>query len=229
MASTTPPSLTPALFLTLADLEANPKLANQLAILGNTAFTRSHMMHPEKWSVPCTRFPTTQLLLDTVGDAGIMAIILDESRVGEEEVGLVETRSQGSDEVKKGKLVACAAVIPWAGGWEKEGAGTEVGYETKAVAVDEDEIYLGKGVAIKLLAYIEKYLIEKERATKGAFQGEERKVLSLWLLAAECLTGDYWRRRGYMEVRRKSWSDIWGCHKSFDMVVMKREVEFDVK
>ncbi|KAF1951547.1 hypothetical protein CC80DRAFT_480754 [Byssothecium circinans] len=234
-----PPSLTPTLFLHLADLKANPKLANQLAILENSAFTRSHAKDPQKWNVPSHRFPTTQHLLDLVGDSGVMAIILDEVRNDElDDALLVHAPSHDGDGATKGKLVACSAVIPWSGGWEKEGAGTETGWEVKAVAVDEDEMYLGKGIAIKLLADIEKYLIDKERVvTKGisryaqenAALDVDRGILNLWLLVAEDLNGEYWRRRGYSEVRRKTCSWIWGCHTSFDMLTMRKQVLFNIE
>jgi hypothetical protein len=230
------PNLTKTLFLSLAELTANPKVADQLAVLINTAFTRSHMNDPNRWNIPCNRFPKTQHMLDTVGKDGVMAVILDESCVGKDhEAILVE--ASGNEAAKRGKLIACAAIIPWRGGWEKEGSSSEVGWETKAVAVDENERYLKKGIVIKLLKDIDHYLIEKERVLIAArkvdqmedvSKSEEHSVLTLWLLTAECLNGAYWRRRGYTEVRRKTWSEIWGCLKSFDMVVMRRDVRYDL-
>jgi len=135
-------------------------------------------------------------------------------------VAVILDRVEGDGEVQ-GKVVACAAAVPWKGGWMKECAGREEGWEIKALAVDGGAEYLKKGLAVQVMGALEEYLV------KEAKKREEKGVLSLWILAAECINGHYWRRRGYKEVRRSTEGDMtWGCQTVFDLVVFKREVEF---
>lgn len=236
------PSFTAPIFLTRNDLATNPKLTNEFAILANTAFTRPKLANPETWTLPAIRFPNTQSVLDMIGESGTMAVILDESRAtGDDAENAVEVPA-GAGEVKRGKLVASATISPWAGGWEKEGAGRESGYEIKAVCVDGDARYLKKGLAIKVLEALEKYTIEVEKKNvrrrtsgldierpDGSVKVGEKGVLTLWILAAECLVGPYWRKRGYKDVRSGVYSGIWGCRTSFEIVVMKKEVEYSLE
>ena len=60
-------------------------------------------------------------------------------------------------------MVASATVTLWAGGWEKEGAGRELGYEIKAVCVDGGAQYLRKGLDMKVVGVLEKLSLEAEK------------------------------------------------------------------
>jgi len=116
------------------------------------------------------------------------------------------------------KVVACAAAVPWRGGWKRECEGTETGWEIKAIAVDGSPTYLKKGLAVQVMSELERYLVEKTKK-------EGEKELTLWILAAECINGAYWRKRGYREVRRSTEGDgTWGCKTSFDLVVFGKDV-----
>ncbi|KAF2249660.1 hypothetical protein BU26DRAFT_604003 [Trematosphaeria pertusa] len=231
------PILTMPILLSPTDLNANPKLTNHIAVLANAAFTRSQEADPEKWYLPSIRFPDTQSLLDMLGPRGVMAVMLDEAHVEGEEVPFVEA-VDGDGQVRKGRLVACAAAVPWRGGWSKEGAQTEKGWEIKAVCVDGDARFLKRGLAVKLLGSLEECLVGKERealrqsaldgASCGSGDGRRKGVLSLWILAAECINGAYWRKRGYEAVRKSVHSGIWSCKTSFEMVVLRRDVEFEM-
>ena len=234
--------LTHPILLTHSAVASNTKLANQLAALSNAAFTRSKATKPEKWTLPSIRFSTSQAYLDMMGEKGIVAVILDQNRTtGEDadDVVDVEDRTEGGiTESKKGGLVACTAAVPWAGGWDKEGAGSEMGWEMKAVCVDGDARYLRRGLAVRVLGALEERVVEMERgcrreegsAARGDQSGDVARegVVAFWILAAECLNGAYWRRRGYEEVRKRVHSGIWGCKTSFEMVVLKKEVAFSL-
>lgn len=146
-------------------------------------------------------------------ERSVMALIFDSSVSS---FSSSSTSSGEEPEKEEGLLIACAAAIPWAGGWHKEGASTERGWEIKTVCVLDDARYRHKGLAVRLLRGLEEYLLERE--------GEGK--VTLWILAAECINGEYWRRRGYGEVRRRrEGSGVWGCRGEFDMVVFRREVE----
>lgn len=89
------------------------------------------------------------------------------------------------------------------------------------MCVHGDDKYLRKGLAVKLLGFLDDYLVRQAKA------GGEKGKVTLWILAAECINGVYWRKRGYKEVRRRTeGKGVWGCRTEFDMVVFKREVEF---
>jgi hypothetical protein len=185
-----------------ADLTSNPALTTRIITLTNTAFTRSRAPNPEKWQHDSVRFPTSESYHAILVESSIVSLIYD------------------GDEV-----VACAAAVPWKGGWAKEGAGKEEGWEIKAVVVSGEERYARKGLAVRVMGKLEEYLVGSEKARR---QGEVGKgCLTLWIIAAECINGVYWRKRGYREVRRSLETEgTWGCLTSFDLVVLRRDVEF---
>ncbi|KAF2832728.1 hypothetical protein CC86DRAFT_366430 [Ophiobolus disseminans] len=141
--------------------------------------------------------------------------------------------------IPKGKVIATAAAVPWKGGWHSEGALTETGFEIKAVAVDGNEKYLHRGLAVQVMSALGDELVRQaqlEKLEKQMKEGEQENLeeergvsgsLSLWILAAECINGEYWKKRGYKEVRRSTKGDLtWGCRTCFELVVFRRDVEF---
>jgi GNAT superfamily N-acetyltransferase len=191
-------NLSDPIILHPADLTSNPTLTSRIITLTNAAFTRSRAPNPEKWQHDSVRFPTSESYYAILVDSSVVSLIYD------------------GDEV-----VACAAAVPWKGGWAKESAGREEGWEIKAVVVSGEERYARKGLAVRVMGKLEEYLLEKEKGNKG------RGVLTLWIMAAECINGVYWRKRGYREVRRSLETDgTWGCLTSFELVVLRRDVEF---
>lgn len=169
----------------------------------------------------------------------IVALIFDQDAAdgGSEISDCSEPKKESQQQGRlSGKVVACAAAVPWKGGWAKEGAGKEEGWEIKAIAVDGDAKYLRKGLAVQVMTVLENYLIEKSKAQLKASlsqgstpaQSEQHGNLIFWILAAECINGAYWRKRGYREVRRTTEENgTWGCKTSFDMVVFRKDVEYD--
>ena len=216
---------TPVLF-TPSELASQPALVDEIVELINDAFMRSKLPEPEKWDTTETkRFPTRESYLEMFGGEGVLAVIFDEAADG---AGFTGTDCQRVKQ--KGKVVSVAGVIPWKGGWKKEGAGTEKGWEIKAVAVDGDAKYLRRGLAIRLYDFLEKFIVEMEkkrlREEKGAAGAG---TVTLWILSTACINGAYWMKRGYKEVRRETCGPgTWGCLTSFDMVVLKRDVHFEI-
>lgn len=199
---------------TVSDLESDPSLVSQITDLINDAFTRSKKADPVKWRQgERRRFPNDDLYFEMLGTEGIAAVIFD----------IVE---------EKRKVVAVAAAVPWQGGWKKEGAGVEEGWEIKAVAVDADARYLRRGLAVQLYAFLEQQLILKSkqlgRSTTGReFHSTDR--LTFWILAAECINGPYWRKRGYELVRQQTAEPpTWGVLTSFEMIVLRKDVPFEL-
>lgn len=155
-------------------------------------------------------------------EGAIVGVILDQDVSASEQVE-VPSETEGEGTELKGKVVACAAAVPWTGGWKQEGRDTETGFEIKAVAVDGSERYLRKGLAVNVMGALEGELVKQAKEAKGS--GEKRE-LHLWVLAAECINGEYWKRREYVEVRRSTEGDLtWGCQTSFELVVFRRVVD----
>jgi hypothetical protein len=204
----------PTLF-TSSDLQSHPALVTRITNLINDAFTRSKLSDPEKWGkTPRKRFLNNDQYFEMLSPTGIVAVIFDRSS------GVTEGQESNSDSTT-GKVVAVAAVVPWQGGWLKEGAGVEEGWEVKAVAVDGDAKYLRKGLFIRLSAALEERLMKQ-----SLLEDAKRTRLTLWILLAECINGVYWRKRGYHEVRRAVCGEgTWGCLTCFEMVVLKKDVE----
>jgi hypothetical protein len=189
-------------------LKSNPTLTTRIITLTNTAFERSRAPDPTKWEQDCPRFDAPESYHDILVDNSVVALIFD------------------GDEV-----VASAAAVPWRGGWAKEGAEKESGWEMKAVAVSGEERYARKGLAVRVMGKLEEYLVGKEKE-KTKRRGDLEGIvgsgsLTLWVIAAECINGVYWRKRGYREVRRSTETEgTWGCLTSFELVVLRRDVEF---
>jgi hypothetical protein len=157
-----------------------------------------------------------------LGDQGLLCVIYDEN--------------EGGPEIEKGsgKVVACAAAIPWGGGWMKEGKGTEEGWEIKTVCVSGEEMYARKGLAIKVMNVIQETVIRQElarRATSeivGDTNTSATGAFTFWILLADCINGAYWKKRGFKEMRRSTVGEgTWGCTADFDMVTARKDVLVD--
>lgn len=135
------------------------------------------------------------------------------------------------DPEKNRKLVAVAAALPWYGG-NLEGIRIEEGWELKAVAVDGDTKYLHRGLATQLCDALTQRLIEKETIRLAGMTGQQTPSIgnvTLWIQAAECINGEYWRRKGYQEIQRRTFGEgIWDCLTSFEMVILRKDVTFAV-
>jgi len=224
---TTPRLSAPVLFLP-QDLRSDTKLTSQITGLTNDAFRRCKLPDPDKWNYEAPRFRTNESYYEMLGDETIVAVIFDQN-VAAEDSCPDNARECGT--ITSGKVVACAAAVPWKGGWAKEGVGEEDGWEIKALAVDGNASYLRKGLAVQVMASLENHLIERTRSQvkENLPEGTTNGSLTLWILAAECITGAYWRKRGYSEIRRSTEGEgVWGCKTSFDIVVYRKVVVFDV-
>lgn len=213
------PVFSPPTFFTTLELGSKPALLDNLIALINDAFARSRIPDPNKWGTAggYKRFPSRESYLEMLGEEGFVSVIFDDT-----------------------KIVAVAGAIPWQGGFEKEGAGIEEGWEIKAVAVHGDAQYLRRGLAQRLYASLEQCVIKEERNRILATMDREfeekfsNRTVTLWIIAAECINGPYWRRRGYQEVRKKTYGPgtwgclTWGCLMSFEMVVLRRDVDFEI-
>ncbi|ORX93545.1 hypothetical protein BCR34DRAFT_580436 [Clohesyomyces aquaticus] len=206
--------------LTPDEIAPNANESTQVNQLINSSFRRSKTPDPTKWDLVRSRFPSTTSLSEMLGTEGLMAVIYDNSDA--------EVKLTGN---AKGKAVACAAAVPWKGGWESDGKDSDGGWEIKTVCVDGDPKYLRKGLALTVLAFLEKQLIEMELKRRvGAGTDDVGRRLKLWIQAAECINGAYWKKRGYTEVKRKVYEKpTWGCLTNFELVVGVREVELPSK
>ena len=209
-----PPTLSAPALYTPSDLEADPALVTQITDLINDAFARSKKPDPVKWGqVQRRRFSSNDLYFEMLGSEGVVVVIFDEDS-------------------KDRKVVAVAAALPWQGGWKKEKAGVEEGWEIKAVAVDGDARYLRRGLAMQLYVFLEQHLVLKSKQLGVSTTGRRfvpKDRLTLWILAAECINGIYWRKRGYELVRKDiAEAPTWGVHTSFEMIVLRKDIPFEL-
>lgn len=208
------PILSAPTLYTPSDLRADPALVTEITDLINDAFYRSKLQDPVKWrQARGRRFPTHDLYFEMLGQDGVVVAIFDKDD-------------------RKRKVVAVAAAVPWAGGWKQEGAGSEDGWEIKAVAVDGSEQYLRRGLAVQMYTFLEQYLVAETKKSGRSTTGRrmtEKDCLTFWILAAECINGAYWRKRGYELVRKDIYGPpTWGCQTEFEMIVLKKDVPLDV-
>ncbi|XP_014557251.1 hypothetical protein COCVIDRAFT_15481 [Bipolaris victoriae FI3] len=216
MPSTTPSLSQPTLY-TSSLIKSTPTLSAALTSLINSAFYRSASSDP-RWDATVPRFDSADELCEMIGDErSVVAVIYYSSGRS------TSTLDDFEGKEEQGEMVACAAAIPWKGGWHREGATTrEGGWEIKTVCVHER--FVGRGLASQLVGFLGDYYLCTTRASGTVEEREQRKV-TLWLLVADNLNGAYWRRRGWSEVRRRTEGPgVWGCKGEFDMVVLKREL-----
>lgn len=230
----TTPHLSSPVLVHPEDLKANRELTTQITNLANDAFKRAHMTSPQNWDCVRLRFPTLESYYDMLAPGSVVALIFDMNALQENTTGGEISQRDGE---RAGKVVACATAVLWKGGWAREGAGHEIGWEIKAVSVDGEERYLHKGLAVKVMAALESRLVENAKrqgktaspANTGSKTSVGKGCLSLWIMAAECLNGAYWRKRGYKEVRRSTEEKgTWDCKTSFELVVFRKDVEYDM-
>lgn len=238
----TTPNLSEVILYTPAELRSDAGVSKQVISLINDAFGRSKLADPHKWDAERPRFPTIEEYYKMLDENSMVALVFD--RDASLSIG-ISARDGNTDIARtkelgaQGKVVGCAAAVPWKGGWAKEGAGTEDGFEIKATCVDGNEKYIGKGLNLQMMEALTTELIQKSKS-RGSSQacapapgnpGDNplRATLTLWILAADCINGVYWRKRGYREVRRKTEGQgTWGCKTEFDMIVLRKDVAFDL-
>ncbi|KAJ6285643.1 hypothetical protein J3E71DRAFT_189977 [Bipolaris maydis] len=210
MSSTTTSLSQPTLY-TSSTIKSTPTLSTALTTLINSAFYRSASSDP-RWDTTIPRFDSPDELCKMVGDEqSTVAVIYSSSRKTKSE------DAEGGQEEEGKEIVACAAAVPWKGGWHGEGSTCESGWEIKTVCVHES--FVGRGLASRLVGFLGDHLCRMRAC--GSAQGK----VTLWLLVADDLNGAYWRRRGWTEVRRRTEGPgVWGCKGEFDMVVLRREV-----
>jgi hypothetical protein len=203
-------------------------LADHLTGFINAAFLREKNKDPEQWDVQLSRFNSRADLFEMLGENGLFCIMYD--KLEEDDGPFIGT--------ERGSLVACAAAVPWTGegkhvGSEVGGEDKEEGWEIKVVCVDGHRRYAKKGLATQVVACLEEYLVRQslEASRKdGSAQVNEingkvggQGELVLWILAAACLYGTYWEKRGYSVVRRRACgAGIWGSKREFEMLVMNK-------
>lgn len=239
--SMTTPQLSPPAIISSEKIKQNVKLAKSIRDLCNQAFSRHKHLDPVKWNSTTLRFPDMQIFYNMLTPESVFALVFDQKETTDvdsnEMVGktIEEDEASGDNaaELKAdmgSKVIACAAAVPWCGGWAREGASTETGWEIKTICVDADPCYLRKGLAIQVLRALESHLVDKARSSLRADGMEvERGQMDLWVLAAECINGSYWRKRGYERVRSKiEGVGVWSCTASFEMTVFRKTVSFNM-
>lgn len=227
------PQLSPPTLFTRSQLMQSETLVYQIITLVNDAFKRSKAHDPQKWQQEVDRFDDSDSYYNVLGEQGFVIAIFDQA---------VPISSENDSTPPERKLVACSAAIPWKGGMLDTGVEQENGWEVKAIAVSGDPQYLGRGLAVQILSSMELYLRQSTKlssppkhgistlddrgeAPLTKVRGDCEPLVTLWVQAAECINGPYWRRRGYKEVARKTMGQgVWSCKTWFEMLVMRKDI-----
>jgi len=77
---------------------------------------------------------------------------------------------------------------------------------------------------------------EESDRTPGAWQNKKKDIndvggmLQLWILAAECIGGPYWHKRGW-EAGRSHVEEVgtWTSKRNFEMMVFRKEIKYSFK
>lgn len=186
------------------EILADPILASTLTTFVNKGFmAQSEIPHAVKiWADSSTgRFKSPNEINEMLGPNGIFAVIYD----GE-------------------TPVAVAGGVPWKQGLQELALERETGYEIKTVTVDPKVVK--RGLATRCMEIVIKKLIEvekKKRDESGIFGDGKMK---LWIQSTEYVNGDYWRGRGYKDVRNYEMpAGFWSARIPFTLLVQAREVD----
>ncbi|KAF2708003.1 hypothetical protein K504DRAFT_297023 [Pleomassaria siparia CBS 279.74] len=187
-----------------SDILSSPTLAASLTAFVNQGFKSAGTYDPTRWDlINSMRFKRTNEINELLGTEGLFAVLYD------------------------GKVpVACAAAVPWAKEYQGCRLPGEEGWEIKTVCVDAK--WVKRGLASRSINILRDYLVEQERA-KLALDGAQEagnKKLKFWLEVAECVNGEYWRRRGYKELRGYDRpAGLWSSLTGFRLLVMVKDID----
>jgi len=201
----TPAGLQPHIY-TAQDLIENPLISNTLTTFINIGYQSPAVYPPTHWRDIGDRFKTPTAIHEALGPRGLIAVIFN-----------------GDGE--KSEPVACACASPWKGDlYPAEADGTkleapqEIGWEIKAVVTKEG--WNKMGLAGRCVEMLTKEIARREYDVK----------VRLWIHMVDEVNGEYWRRRGYKEVRRSqvaAGTGNWGSRFGFQLVVMVKDVDIN--
>ncbi|KAH7120903.1 hypothetical protein B0J11DRAFT_407372, partial [Dendryphion nanum] len=148
-----------------------------------------------RWDMSDDRLNDGDDLLDTIGDKGVLAVLYD-----------------------KDEPIASAAVASWKGDMESGSVGrNETGWEVKLVTVKIG--YMKQGLAGRCINALEEHLLTQQKETLGD------GPLRLWIQTVDDVNGDYWRRRGWKNVRSfEKPVGYWGSYHGFHLMILLKEL-----
>lgn len=186
------------------EILADPILAATLTAFVNKGFmAQTHIPHAVKiWgSFSASRFRSPNEITEMLGPDGLFAVIYN----GE-------------------APIAVAGGVPWKQGSQELALEGETGYEIKTVTVDPTVVK--KGLATRCMGVVIKKLIEIEKKTRAESGTFSDGKLKLWIQSTEYVNGDYWRGRGYRDVRNYEMpAGFWSARIPFTMLVQAKEVD----
>jgi hypothetical protein len=180
-------------------------LAETLTNFINEGYGTSSIYPATHWDYQPIRFHTPTEIHEMVGTDGLIAAVY-------------QTQADGDQT----DPVAAASITRWHGDMDGTGGQDEDGWEIKAVTTKSGWAKMGLvGWCIEAMTQ-DLITQEKEKGDNG-----ERK-LKLWLHAVEEVNGDYWRRRGWRDVRGFSRPvGYWGSKFGFRLAVLIKEIDVD--
>jgi hypothetical protein len=188
------------------DVASDPTLAATLTAFVNKGFmAQSTNPHAIKiWQdFSSGRFKSPNEINEMLGSDGILAVIYDDQTP-----------------------IAVAGGVPWKQGSQELALEGEEGYEIKTVTVDPTVVK--KGLATRCMGVVIKKLIEIERKKRDESGTIEDGKLMLFIQSAESVNGDYWRGRGYRDMRKYEMpAGFWTARTPFTMLVQAKEVDLE--
>ncbi|KAH7072744.1 hypothetical protein BKA63DRAFT_49413 [Paraphoma chrysanthemicola] len=165
------PQLQPTLYSAFA-LLCSPTLAHTLTAFVNEGYRSTPLRHPLHWDTEIDdRFPDANSIHKCLGLDGIFAVLYD---------------PQDSS-----VPIACASMTRWSGDLVTFAAEGESGWEIKTVTTHRDWRGLGlPGLCVDALV---------QRALR--MEDENDRKVQIWLQAVEELNGEFWRKKGWTEIR----------------------------
>lgn len=148
------------------------------------------------------RLPTAESIAKELGEQGFFAVLYDPS--------------------DDSKPIACAATTPWKCDLEGGSQGDQ-GWEIKMVTSGAG--WMRGGFAARCVNAVVAELVEQERAgQKGRSTVEPGQKLMVWVQTVECVNGDYWKKKGWKEIRGyPKPAGHWGSKEGYRLLVLLQE------
>jgi GNAT superfamily N-acetyltransferase len=178
-------------------IRADPTLTQTITNLVNDGYRYMSPINAVNWShCPRERLHSSSAIHELLGSDGLFAVIYDE-----------------------GTPIACAAATRWTGGFKEHGVFDEEGWEIVTVTARKE--WLKRGLAGACVDALVTELVRQVRQNEKRDKGMK---LQLWVQCVECLYGEFWRKKGWVEERAyvKPAGDF-GSKMGYRLLVMLQE------
>lgn len=205
MVSPSPAQLQPRIHR-VASIRNDPALERRIRDFVNEGYRYIAPKDASRWNPDDDdRLSTADSIAQELGEYGFFAVIYDPKN--------------------DSKPIACAATTPWKCDLEGGGQGDR-GWEIKLVTSAAE--WMRGGLAGRCInAVVAELLTQGHAGGTGRDEVECGQKLMVWVQTVECVNGEYWKKKGWKELRGYGMPvGHWGSKEGYRLLVMLQEFDF---